>query len=128
MAVAGGDGGASTRTVSLKINLELIAGFHGDGPLNGTAKPLGALVMGTDLVAVDATCCRLMGLPAERISHLTLGAHKRLGVLPEERVRQLGETIASKAKPFDTVDLWKHIHVGPRDKEKLAVEAEKAGA
>ena len=51
-----------------------IVGMEGDGPLNGTAKPSGVIVMGIDLVAVDATCCRLMKLPAERIPTLVLGA------------------------------------------------------
>jgi uncharacterized protein (DUF362 family) len=90
---------ALTQTPHLAI-VDAIVGMEGDGPLNGTAKPLGALVMGTDLVAVDATCCRLMGMPAERIAHLALGAHKRLGRLAEEEVVQLGERIDTLATPF----------------------------
>src|SRR5262249_44768081 len=39
-----------------------IVGMEGDGPLNGTPKATGVLVMGRDPVAVDATCCRLMQL------------------------------------------------------------------
>jgi uncharacterized protein (DUF362 family) len=74
--------------------------MEGDGPLNGTARHVGALVMGTDLVAVDATCCRLMGLPAERIAHVALGAHKKLGRLDVEKIEQIGEPIASLAQPF----------------------------
>jgi hypothetical protein len=56
--------------------------------------------MGTDLVAVDATCCRLMGLPADRIAHLALGHMKRLGRLNEKEITQLGESIATLAQPF----------------------------
>ena len=48
-------------------------------PLNGTAKPFGALIMGHDLVAVDATCCRLMMLDPDKIGYLVLGAMKKLG-------------------------------------------------
>jgi uncharacterized protein (DUF362 family) len=90
---------ALTQTPDLAI-VDAIVGMEGDGPLNGTAKPLGALVMGTDLVAVDATCCRLMGLPAERIVHLALGAHKKLGRIKEAEIEQLGEAIAKLATPF----------------------------
>ncbi len=90
---------ALTQTPQLAI-VDAIVGMEGDGPLNGTARPVGALVMGTDLVAVDATCCRLMGLPAERIAHLVLGNMKRLGRLNENEITQLGESIASLAQPF----------------------------
>src|SRR5438046_8546799 len=80
--------------------VDAIVGMEGDGPLNGTAKPLGSLVMGTDLVAVDATCCRLMGMPAERIPHLALGALKKLGRIKEGEITQLGEAVAALATPF----------------------------
>ena len=90
---------ALTQTPHLAI-VDAIVGMEGDGPLNGTARPVGALVMGTDLVAVDATCCRLMGLPAERIAHLLLGNMKKLGRLQEKEITQLGESIAKLAQPF----------------------------
>src|SRR5207247_9319162 len=83
---------ALTQTPHLAI-VDAIVGMEGDGPLNGTAKPVGALVMGTDLVAVDATCARLMGLPAERIAHLALGAFKKLGRIVEAEIKQLDESI-----------------------------------
>jgi uncharacterized protein (DUF362 family) len=57
--------------------------------------------MGADLVAVDATCCRLMRLPPERVPTLVLAAQKRLGVLREDAIPQLGEPIGSLAQPFE---------------------------
>jgi uncharacterized protein (DUF362 family) len=90
---------ALTQTPHLAI-VDGIVGMEGDGPLNGTARHVGALVMGTDLVAVDASGCRLMGLPAERIGHLALGAHKKLGRLAEKQIEQLGEPIAGLAQAF----------------------------
>jgi uncharacterized protein (DUF362 family) len=97
---------ALTRTPDLAI-VDGIVGMEGDGPINGTPKPLGALIMGADLVAVDATCCRLMQLDPERIKYLVVGYQKKLGLLGEAEIQQLGETIASLAQPFDTVD---HFH------------------
>jgi uncharacterized protein (DUF362 family) len=90
---------ALTQTPHLAI-VDAIVGMEGDGPLNGTARQVGALVMGTDLVAVDATCCRLMGLPADRIAHLALGAHKKLGRLAADQIEQIGEAIAAMAVSF----------------------------
>jgi uncharacterized protein (DUF362 family) len=91
---------ALTHTPHLAI-VDGIVGMEGDGPLNGTAKPVGAVVMGVDLVAVDATCCRLMKLPPERLPTLVLAAGRRLGNLNEELIPQLGEPIAELAQPFE---------------------------
>jgi uncharacterized protein (DUF362 family) len=93
---------ALTRTPELAI-VDGIVGMEGDGPLNGTARPFGALIMGADLVAVDATCCRLMELDPERIGYLVLGHARRLGRLLEAEIPQLGEAIATLAQPFATV-------------------------
>jgi uncharacterized protein (DUF362 family) len=93
---------ALTRTPDLAI-VDGIIGMEGDGPLNGTAKQMGVLVMGHDLLAVDATCCRLMELDPERIGYLVLGHMKKLGRMSANEIQQLGETIAALAQPFETV-------------------------
>jgi uncharacterized protein (DUF362 family) len=89
-----------------------IVGMEGDGPLNGTAKPMGVLVMGSDPVATDATCCRLMKLDPERIAYIVLGARKKLGNMKEEQIQQAGESIMSLAQPFATVPHMKELCVG----------------
>ncbi len=91
---------ALTNTPHLAI-VDGIVGMEGDGPLNGTAKPMGVLVMGADLVAVDATCCRLMGMDPHRIAYLMLGKQKKLGRLEESEIPQIGESITAKAQPFE---------------------------
>src|SRR5262249_1720598 len=88
---------ALTRPPDLAV-VDGILGMEGDGPLNGTPVPSGVLVMGADPVAVDATCCRLMRLDPTRVGYLVLGAQKRLGLLAEGQVRQLGEAIAARAR------------------------------
>ncbi len=90
---------ALTQTPHLAI-VDGIVGMEGDGPLNGSARHVGAILMGQDLVAVDATGARLMGLPAERIPHLALGAHKKLGRIAEAEIEQLGEPIEALAQEF----------------------------
>jgi uncharacterized protein (DUF362 family) len=101
---------ALTRTPDLAI-VDGIIGMEGDGPLNGTAKPFGALIMGNDLLAIDATCCRLMELNPERIGYLVMGYQRKLGLLREVEIQQLGETIAQMAKPFDTVPHFKELRL-----------------
>ena len=78
-----------------------IVGMEGDGPLAGTAKPIGAIVMGIDLLAVDATGCRLMTMPPERLPTLRLAEQKRVGNLKAELIPMLGESIASLAQLFE---------------------------
>ena len=91
---------ACTHTPHLAI-VDGVVGMEGDGPLNGTARHVGALVMGLDLVAVDATCCRLMGLPTERLATLVLAAKKQVGRLDEASIPQLGEPIATLRQEFE---------------------------
>jgi uncharacterized protein (DUF362 family) len=102
---------ALTRTPDLAV-VDGVLGMEGDGPLNGTPVPSGVLVMGTDLVAVDATCCRLMRLDPERVGYLVLAARKRLGLLAEAHIRQLGETVAGRARPYQTVEHFKELRTG----------------
>jgi len=93
---------ALTRTPDLAI-VDGIVGMEGDGPLNGTAKHVGALIMGSDPLAVDATCCRLMQLDPQKIGYMILGYQKRLGLLQTTEIQQIGEDIASMSQPFETV-------------------------
>jgi uncharacterized protein (DUF362 family) len=102
---------AATRMPDLAI-VDGIIGMEGDGPLNGTPKAMGVLVMGSDLVAVDATCCRLMQLDAERVGYLVMANRKKLGNLATDRIRQLGETIDGRKQPFETVPHFKELWLG----------------
>jgi uncharacterized protein (DUF362 family) len=102
---------AMTRTPELAI-VDGIIGMEGDGPLCGTAKPLGAMVMGNDLLAVDATCCRLMKLAPEKVGYLMLGSQKRLGLLAEASIQQIGERIETLAQPFETLPEFHKLYVG----------------
>jgi uncharacterized protein (DUF362 family) len=91
---------ALTHTPRLAI-IDGIVGMEGDGPLAGTAKHVGAVVMGLDLLAVDATGCRIMGLPPERLPVLRLAEQKRLGNLKAELIPQLGEPLSAVATQFE---------------------------
>src|SRR5664279_4839426 len=51
-----------------------IVAMEGNGPLNGSARPLGRIVLADDPVAADATCARLMGFEPSRITHIGEGA------------------------------------------------------
>jgi len=85
-----------------------IVGMEGNGPIQGTAKPCGVLVVGDDAVAVDATCARIMGLRPERIEYLAK-AGTLLGHLKEEKVRQLAEPISAVRTPFEVLESFRRL-------------------
>lgn len=70
-----------------------ILGMEGDGPIMGTGKKAGVLVMGRNLPAVDATATRIIGGDPNTVQHLA-GASGRLGPIGEERIEQRGEPIS----------------------------------
>lgn len=80
-----------------------IIGMEGDGPIMGTPRHAGVLVMGTNLPAVDATCARLMKINPARVEYLA-GADGHLGPIAEDRIEQRGESIAALAQPFRLLD------------------------
>jgi uncharacterized protein (DUF362 family) len=86
-----------------------IIGMEGNGPIQGTPKNSGVLVMGHDLVAVDATCCRVMGLNPEKIAYLQMAAD--IGHVHPERIEQRGETIASVRTNFALLNEFKDLRL-----------------
>ncbi len=84
--------------------VDAIVCMEGDGPIMGSAKPMGLVAVGTNPTAVDATCCRIMGLDPRRVSYLQLAAD-RLGPVADHRIRQRGETWQPLASPFSILDV-----------------------
>jgi uncharacterized protein (DUF362 family) len=79
-----------------------IVGMEGNGPIQGTPRACGALIFGDDPVAVDATCCRVMGLMPERIKYLA-AAGTMLGHINADKIQQVGEVIAALRSTFAVV-------------------------
>ncbi|MBY0586020.1 DUF362 domain-containing protein [bacterium] len=91
---------------TVKPHLAIVDGIvamEGDGPVMGDPKIMQTVVMGTNLPAVDATCCRLMKLDPGYLAYLSM-ASRVLGPIAENRIVQRGETIASMAQLFRLVD------------------------
>ena len=80
-----------------------IVGMEGDGPIMGTAKRAGVLVVGSNLPAVDATAARLMGFEPQRIPYLR-AASGMLGPIGSSRIHQRGESLAALVQRFELLD------------------------
>jgi uncharacterized protein (DUF362 family) len=80
-----------------------IVGMEGDGPIMGTPRNAGVLVMGRNLPSVDATAARVMGIDPRKIKYLAQ-AEDWLGPIAEPYIRQTGETVASVRTNFALIE------------------------
>lgn len=93
-------------TATLKPHFAIvdgIVGMEGDGPIMGTPKKVGVVVMGRNLAAVDATCSRVMGVDPHKVSYLSR-ADNWLGPIDERYIEQRGESIVSVRTNFNLID------------------------
>jgi uncharacterized protein (DUF362 family) len=88
-----------------------IVAMEGNGPLQGTARDLGRIVMSDDPVAADFTCARLMGFDPYRISHLVQAA-QFLGNGDVQRIEQLGEALPRTVRAFSVLPEFAHLIAG----------------
>jgi uncharacterized protein (DUF362 family) len=85
-----------------------IVGMEGNGPIQGQPKASGVLVFGNDPVAVDATCCRVMGLRPEGVRYLAQ-AGTLLGHVQGDKIQQVGESIDSVRQAFEVLPAFRRL-------------------
>jgi len=90
-----------------------VIGMEGNGPIQGSPKTCGVLVLGDDPVAVDSTCARVMGLAPERIKYLARAA-TLLGHIEPGKIRQLGESIGNVLTPFAVLKEFENLRVSDK--------------
>ena len=86
--------------------VDAVVGMEGDGPIMGTPRQTGFLAMGRDLVAVDATCARLIGLNPVKLPYLDL-ASGFLGNVDERRIEHRGESPSRYQTRFAVLEQFK---------------------
>jgi uncharacterized protein (DUF362 family) len=84
-----------------------VVGMEGNGPIQGKPKAAGVLVAGADLVAVDATCCRVMGIDPALVSYLRLADAR--GQTEEARVEQIGEAVRAVRTNFELIPQFRAL-------------------
>jgi uncharacterized protein (DUF362 family) len=93
-------------TSTIRPGLTVVDGvvaMEGDGPIMGSPRTLGLVAMGADVVAVDATCARIIGLDPSRMPYL-VSAARFLGCADASKIDQRGEPPARYATRFSVVD------------------------
>jgi len=87
-----------------------IVGMEGNGPLQGQAKQSGVLILGHDLVAVDATAARLMKIEPKKIEYLET-AGRFLGNISHERIELVGEPLERFQQDYRVIDNFQELKV-----------------
>lgn len=86
-----------------------VVGMQGNGPIQGSARHSGVLVIGADLAAVDATCCRLMGIDPMQLGYLTSAAAG--GRAAEEAILQVGEAWRPLRQNYELIWQMRHLRL-----------------
>jgi len=72
---------------------DLYRPMEGFGPHSGTPVKFDCVLAGKDLVAVDATACRMVGLPVEKVDYFKAAREKGLGNFAQEAIEVRGNRI-----------------------------------
>jgi len=87
-----------------------IIAMEGNGPLQGTPRDLGKIVLADDPVAADATCARLMGFDPLQVRHLSDGS-RFLGNVRTDRIAMLAEPVGTRIRPFAVLPEFQYLVV-----------------
>jgi uncharacterized protein (DUF362 family) len=87
----------------LKPNLIVVDGFYGmegPGPVSGHPVKMDLIIAGRDVVAVDATACRVMGIDPSEIYHIRRAYEKEFGEMAQHRIQLVGNSMEEVARRF----------------------------
>lgn len=90
--------------------VDAVVAMEGDGPIMGKPRPVGLVAMGADVVAVDATCARIIGLEPAKMNYLRV-ASDYLGNIAESRIDHVGESPARYRTRFEMLDQFKDLQL-----------------
>ncbi len=104
---------------AVKANLTIVDGIwamEGQGPWHGNRKVMNTIIIGEDVVAVDATSCKCMGIDPFEVSAVRCGDTYGLGNAKEENITLVGDPLNNVVKYFkracpNPIGLIKNVHV-----------------
>jgi len=84
--------------------VDAIECMEGDGPILGSAKMMGLVLVGADRLAVDATAARIMGFDPLKLDYMRMAHDLNFGRLNDWQIRQRGEDWKPLYSPFHILD------------------------
>ena len=85
-----------------------ITAMEGNGPLQGSPRNMGKVVLADDPVAADATCARLMGFDPARVEHIRV-AGDFLGNLDARSIEMAGDRMLPPTRPFEVLPAFSYL-------------------
>jgi len=82
------------------VLIDGIVGMEGYGPILGSARKAGVLVMSANALAADATAARIMGIEPARVEYLAMAQRARLGSLRPQDISVAGERLSDVRTDF----------------------------
>jgi len=92
----------------IKPKLSIVDGLTGQegfGPVTGTSKPMNLLIGGTNLVAVDATAMRIMGLDPALSPPVMVAYMQGLGPIEPEKIQVIGASVEEVRSAFKEAEI-----------------------
>ena len=90
--------------------VDAVLAMEGDGPIMGRPRQVGFIGMGTDLVALDATCARVIGLDPNKLPYLSV-AGEFMGNTDTARIEHRGERLQRYGTQFDVIEPMKKLRI-----------------
>jgi len=78
--------------------------MEGDGPILGTSKQMGLVLVGADRLAVDATCARIIGIEPAAVEYMQIAHQAGMGQMSDHLITQRGEKWGPLFSPFKVLD------------------------
>ncbi len=82
------------------IVVDGLSGMEGQGPLDGTSVKMNLVIVGTNIVAVDAVAAAVMGFEPTQIRHLQIAKEHGLGECDLSKIEVRGAPVAKVAVRF----------------------------
>lgn len=83
-----------------------IVAMEGQGPIRGPSRPLGWLIGGTDPIACEMTCCRLIGLEPDQVPMIRTARQIDFGCSDPDAVEIVGDALpATPCRDFRMPDM-----------------------
>jgi ferredoxin len=73
--------------------MDAIQGMEGNGPRSGKPRQIGALLLSTDPIALDAVACKLVNFNPEMVTTSKPGEQSGLGTYHYENIEMVGDPV-----------------------------------
>ena len=82
-----------------------VVAMDGPGPIKGRARPLGWLIGGTEPIACETICCKLVGIKPEELPIIKTARQMGFGCSEVDKIKIIGDNLADVCTDFEPAEL-----------------------